>query len=108
MPSFSSNGLWSVLCQCSCSTLYGCAPIASAASCESDITGSPTFFPWALAANWLWSRVVTQPLSWVIRMSGSASSFITSILRCTANEREKSRDTRMWRKPKPQQSNQVE
>ncbi len=59
------------------------------------------------AANWLLSSVVTQPVSWVSTTSGLASSFITSILRRVANERVKSRWTRMCRKPKPQQSNQV-
>ena len=39
---------------------------------------------------------------------GHIPGYSTSILRRVAKDRVKSRCTRMWRKPKPQQSNQVE
>src|ERR687891_375752 len=82
--------------------------MARAANWASDMTGPPTFRPWAWAANWLLSSVVTHPVSWVRTTSGSASSFMTSILRWVAKDRVKSRWTRMWRNPNPPEAKQGE
>ena len=64
--------------------------------------------PAALPIHWFLSSVVMQPVSWPIITSACASSIATRILRSIANERVNSRSEMMWRKPKPQQSYQVE